>query len=225
MSAAAVMGALSSGAGSDPGGRRHAVWPEEVAGAVADRGGQLWAVPVCRADVRVLVWPELFSTSAPGWVCEVCRWRVGLRLSQVGELIEDLVPEGIEGSALRRLLGDRRWFAGLATVVWARARVEGWGPTRTAQMLARVSAHAPTVAPRSADCWQGWCEHRPEDVAPRELWDCPFPDAALVCFGCSAVGEWVDEFGVVVPEWFVPGPCEVARSLAASFGVAVPAVR
>jgi hypothetical protein len=76
----------------------------------------------------------------------------------------------------------------------------------TVQLLATVTAHAPTAL-LDADCAEGGCEHNSE----------PCPIAAVACPACSVrAGSWAGEWeGVYQRECTIPGPCEVLRTIAA----------
>ncbi|WP_219419612.1 hypothetical protein [Pseudonocardia nigra] len=137
--------------------------------------------------------------------CHECAWTVAIRTGTLDAEVDRL--SGADGAPTMA--------AQVARAIVTAQSETGAGHELdhpyTVQLLAAVSAHAPTPL-ISPECGEGACEH------PREQ-SCP--TVALACLACSQLsGGWAGEWeGTCMPECTVPAPCEVLRTLATHYRI------
>lgn len=177
----------------------------------------LQGVALCGLVVQVAQKYDGFDRRRTDRTCPTCAWTHAVRTGTdavAAELaaLDSAGPAGptSAGGGGLELPVPLRAAARVAAAVLAAADAPGsdHDPTHpaTVQLLATVTAHAPTGL-LEQDCAEGDCEHDPGL--------CPI--AVVACPACSVrAGSWAGEWeGSYQSECTIPGPCEVLRTLAA----------
>lgn len=132
--------------------------------------------------------------------CPECAWKVAARTDTLNAELDRLHPAA----------------AAVARGILAAAERDGGDPdgNRVVQLLAATVEHGPRPAV-NLDCSEGEHDHDG---------DCPV--VGWVCEACTLrAGGWAGEWeGQYLDECTIAAPCEVLRTLAAHFGVALAAV-
>ena len=184
----------------------------------ARSAGPVQGVTLCGLAVQVAQDYDGFDRRRFDRTCPTCAWTHAVRTEAVAVEFAELaalsgsgpVSTSTSGSGELDLPVPHGAAARVAAAVLAAADAPGSDYDRThpatVQLLATVTAHAPTAL-LDADCAEGGCEHNSE----------PCPIAAVACPACSVrAGSWAGEWeGVYQRECTIPGPCEVLRTIAA----------
>ncbi|GAA1983026.1 hypothetical protein [Amycolatopsis minnesotensis] len=151
--------------------------------------------------------------------CPACGWLVALAQDTAAAELALLRPTAADLAVLSRLLPAEPLPAHrICAAILADPAYDPDHP-HLAQLLGHVTAHTPRVL-LPEDCADGGCDH---DRADDEAGHCSYPDASLGCAVCSVrAGSWAGEYeGQFASECTVPAPCEVLRTAAAHYDVAI----
>jgi hypothetical protein len=149
--------------------------------------------------------------------CPACAWHVAIATGSTGRELRLIRPSDRDSAALARC-----GVTPLITVAVCQAILadtsEAARPDIIVGQLARATAHQPDLA-ISRDCAEAGCDHRPEDRAGDETWECDYPDARAVCWKCSLrSGSRDGEYeGRLLEQCVVPAPCSVLCAQAAYY--------
>ena len=207
------------------GGLRHAVpysLAEETAAALADQAGLIDAAPVCLPGYQVNVVPKWGEFTRGNRrmirVCPTCAWTVALWTDTVQAELDALQPTAVERAALRRLVGDELIAVHLAEAILREItpHMDEWDERpnyELVQLLAAVSDHAPQLLADQLECWDGGCDHRPDEAG--DDWSCTYPGSVAACPTCSLrAGFWAGECeGHYLGDYIITAPCPVFTAL------------
>ncbi|HEY3482125.1 MAG TPA: hypothetical protein VGL02_24780 [Streptomyces sp.] len=152
--------------------------------------------------------------------CPHCAWALALDQRTEAAELAKLTPAGTDLQVLSRLLPDPLLVVTICEAILDSADDEGWdrGHPHILQLLAKATEHAPEIL-LPEECSVDGCDH---DRPGRPLL-CGGEDARLGCPMCSVrAGSWAgDGEGIYADECDVPVPCQVLRTLAAYYRIAV----
>ena len=208
---------------------RHAVPAGDTLRAIACTECAPTAFAACGAHVVIATrWSQYRRghpiIAAAHRLCQPRAWTAALATGQVDAELAALAEDEATAAALARDWIDPRLVINLCRTILTdntapdddtREAHAGEPDPRLVQLLAHASAHRSVLLLGEA-CVDGVCEHPADSDVPDRAAVCA-ADCVLACPACSLqAGEGEGRF---LPECTVAAPCQVLRTMGASFAV------